>query len=124
MRVAECAVGKPAADRDHGHRQAMVVDIVADLLGAAEGREIGDRIGEDVVAFRGHAGGEPRHVLLGDARIDEAIGEAFGEGLDHGIAEIAYDQRDMIMPFGEVGELMNEGVAHEDGLGPGGFQLR
>jgi hypothetical protein len=42
LRIAERAIGQPTAHRDDGHRQAMIVDIVADLLGAAERREIGD----------------------------------------------------------------------------------
>jgi hypothetical protein len=32
--------------------------------------------------------------LLGDARIDEAVGKALGEGLEHGEAEITGEQHD------------------------------
>ena len=95
VRVAERAIRDPAADRDDRDRQAVMIDVVADLLGAAKGREVRDRISEDVIALARHARGEAGHVLLGDAGVDEAVGEALGEALDHVEAEIADHQRDL-----------------------------
>ena len=89
-----------------------MVDIVADLLGAAESREIGDRIGEDMVALAGHSGGEAGHILLGHPGIDEAVGEAVGKFLDHAIAKVTDDQGDIVMGFGERGQLFDKGITH------------
>ena len=60
MGVALRAVGEAAADGDDLHVGAVVADVVADLLEAAQRREIGDRIGEDVLPAQRHAGGDAR----------------------------------------------------------------
>lgn len=51
MRVAERAVGKLSPNRDDRDRQVVVGNVIADLLDTAEGREVGYRVAEDVIAF-------------------------------------------------------------------------
>ena len=113
VRVAQSAIGQPAADGNHGHRQAVVVHVVADLLGAAEGGEVGDRIGEDVIALAGHARGQARHVLLGHAGVDEAVRELVGKGFHHGVAEVTDDQRDVRVLARQRHQFFDESLTHE-----------
>jgi hypothetical protein len=112
VRHAERAVGQPSADCHHLHVRVVVADVVPDLLEAAEGREIRDRVRKDDLTAQREAGGDPRHVLLGDPRVDEAAGKARGERLHYPKPEIANDEHHTLVPFGELHERAEEGCPH------------
>ena len=74
------AVGadEPGPVDGEAHRQPLDGDVVHDLVVGAlqEGRIDG---GERLVAFGGEAGGKGHRMLLGDADVEGALGEGFGE---------------------------------------------
>ena len=90
----------------------MVTGVVADLLQAAEDREIGDRVGEDDLSGQCQPGGDSRHILLGHPDIDELIGETLGEIDYHPEAEIADQKHDPAVFFRQFGEFIDEGRSH------------
>ena len=71
VRGAHGAVGEAAADRDDLDVGLVVADVVAHLLEAAQGGEVGDRVGEDDLARSAPCRRRAGHVLLGDAGVDE-----------------------------------------------------
>src|SRR5512135_1857037 len=89
-----------------------MIHVVPDLLCTAKGREVRDRISEDMIALACHASGKPGHVLLGDASVDEAIGEAICKTLDDLVSKIANDKGDLPLGFRKNGELVDEGITH------------
>jgi hypothetical protein len=89
-----------------GHRP------IANEFVGAEGNEGGHRVDERHKARFGEAGGETKHVLLGDTDVEESLRETIGERLDHREAEIARQQQNPLIVFGEIDERTNERAPH------------
>ena len=83
MGHAERAVGESAAHSHYLDVGLVVANVVADLLEASKGGEIGDRIGEDDLSTERHPSGNARQVLLRDAGIEESIRKSASERFDH-----------------------------------------
>ncbi len=88
VRVALRAVGESAADGHDAHRQAMVTDVVAHLLEAAQRREVGDRVREDDLAEVREPRGDAHHVLLGHADVEVLLWQRVAEALEDREAEV------------------------------------
>src|SRR5712692_951509 len=108
VRDAQVAVREAAPDRDHLHVGAVIADVIADLLQAAQRAEVADRVREDDLAAQRHADGEADHVLLGHAGVDELVRVLVGELLDHRVAEVADDQAHAWVLVGELVEGFDE----------------
>jgi hypothetical protein len=107
----ESAVGQAAADDHDLDVGPVVAHVVADLLQAAQGREVGDRVGDGDVAFHGHAAGHAGHVLLGHPHVEETVGEALGEALDLAVADVGQDHVDPLVLLGELQQhLVKQGT--------------
>ena len=100
VRIAQSTVGQSSAYGNHRHGQPVIGDVVADVLGAAKGREVGNGISKNMVPLGGHAGRQTCHVLLGHASIDEAVWKAVGEWLDDRIAQITDHQGHLLVHAG------------------------
>ena len=108
MGDAQVAVGEAAADRHDLDVGAVVADVVADLLEAAQGAEVADRVGEHDLARQGHARGEPDHVLLRNACVDELVRVPVGEVLDHRVAEVTDDHADAVVDVRQLVQRLDE----------------
>ena len=88
MGHAEGAVADAAADDDDLDVGVVIADVVADLLEAAQRREVRDRVGDRDVALHRDAAGDARHVLLGDADVVVPVRERIAERLDLAVADV------------------------------------
>ncbi len=99
----------------HGEpdRQVLDGDVVHHLVVGAlqEGRVDG---AEGLVALGGQAGGEGHGVLLGDAHVEHAVGEALFE---HVQARARRHGRGDGDHLGIVGRLLDHGVGEHAGVG-------
>ena len=110
MGVALGAIGEAAADGDHGDRQVVVADVVAQLFEAAQRGEIGDGVEHHAAAGQRQACGDADHRLFADADVGVLVGQGFGKSFQHGIAEVGGEQHDVWMGAGVGGQ-------HVDGFG-------
>src|SRR6266404_411962 len=92
VRDTECAVAESATDADDLDVRVVVGRVIADLLEAPQGGEVGDRVGEHDAALEGEAGSETSHVLLGDPGVQELPRVAARKVLEYPEPEIAGDQ--------------------------------
>ena len=110
--------GDPGPVDAERHRQAVHGDVVDDLVpGAVEERRV-DRHDRAHAAHR-HAGGRRDGVLLGDADIEEAVGEALLERQQTGRSgHRRRDGDDTVVGLGELDDGLGERlrVAGGDGL--------
>jgi len=58
------------------------------------------------------AGGHADHVLLGHPHVEEPVGEALGEWLEHREAHIAAEEDDARITLGQPEQLGDERGAH------------
>src|SRR3954453_1696269 len=70
MRVALAAVGKTGTDGNDLNVCTVVANIVPNLLKAAQGRKVTNRINENRVATQCDSGSDTGHVLLRDSHIE------------------------------------------------------
>ena len=75
VRAAERGVDDAGAHADHRDGEVLVAQVVAHHLEGAVERERRDGVGEGLQAFQRQAGADADHALLGDADVDEAVGE-------------------------------------------------
>ena len=81
MGDAVVAVVDAAADADDAHGKPVQRRAVADELVGPHDREARDRVDERDESGLGQPRGEPDHVLLGDADVEEAARMALREAL-------------------------------------------
>ena len=112
MRDPVVAVVESAADADDAHRQVVEHRAVAHEFVRAHRRERRDRVDEGHVARLGETGCDPDHVLLRHADVEEAVGKAAGEDIEHEVAEVARQQDDALVHCRQLGELRDEVVSH------------
>ena len=112
MAHTQRAVDETAADTDDLHIGAMVGAVVADLLQAAERREVANGIGKDRFPRQRHACGGGGHILLRDTCVDELIRQLLPEGLQHAEAQISSHEFDIRIFFRQRQQRANKGVSH------------
>ena len=81
MAHTQRAVDETAADTDDLDICAVVSAVVADLLIAAQGGKIADRIGKDRFPLKRKSGSHAGHILLGDSRVDKLLRHSLPIGL-------------------------------------------
>ena len=99
---------QPGAIDGEAHRQVLHRDVVHDLVVGAlqEGRVDG---AEGLETFGRHAGSEGHRVLLGDADVEAALGEGFGEFVEAGAARHrGVDRDDAFVAFGLGDQSLGE----------------
>ena len=79
MRRAQRTVAHAGADADQLHRMIGVGNVVLDLLERAGGEEARGRDREDLLARGGQPRGDADQVLLGDADLDDLLGQRLAE---------------------------------------------
>ena len=80
---AQGTVDEAAAHADDLHVGIVIGTVVANLLQAAQGREVTDGVGEHGLAFPGQARRQPRHGLFSDSRVDKLVRVRLPEGLQY-----------------------------------------
>ena len=106
------AVVEAASHADDPHGQAVEHGTVPDELVRAQRSEGDDRVDVGDEARLGQPGGQAHHVLLGHARVEEAGGVTLGEGLEHGVTEVAGEEDDPRIAIGQLGHRPREGRPH------------
>src|SRR3954452_16388552 len=96
------AVGKTGTDGDNLNDCTVIADIVPNLLEAAQGREVTNRIDENRVSTQCDSGSDTGHVLLRDPHIEVSIGETRRKWLQHGVPEITSEQPDFRVVRGDI----------------------
>ena len=112
MREAVHPVLEPSADADDSHGEMVQHGAVAHELVRPEGRERRDRVREGDEPRLGEAGGDPEHVLLGHADVEETIREPLCERLHHREPEVAREQDDSLVLLGDLDKCPDEGRSH------------
>ena len=101
-----------AADHD---RQPGLGDRDADLVGRAAGGEGREGVGERHEAHGGQPRGDAGHVGLGDAYLEETLGEGRGEEVHlRGGGEVGVQADDALVALSERNERLAVGFAHGD----------
>src|SRR6185295_376196 len=90
----------------------VIADVVAQLLQAAQRREVADGVDEDRLAAERDAGRDAGHVLLGNADVAVEVRKAPGDRLQHRIAKITAQQPYVPVLGGHLLERGDEGVSH------------
>ena len=112
MRRARAAVLEAATHADDPHRQTVEHGPVPDELVGPQHCERDDRIAKrDEAGFR-ETGGDTDHVLLGDAHVEETVGEPVAERFEGHEPEVARQQDDALVALGFLDERANEGSPH------------
>ena len=112
MGDAERAVIEPAAHADHHHARVVVTDVVADLLQATQGGEVGDGIGKDHFAAHRHTGRNRNQVLFRHADIQKAVGILLREGFDQAKPKVTHHKVDSLVVFSQIEQRMQECTSH------------
>ena len=106
------AVGQAGPDAHYLHVRTVIANVVANLFQAANRRKIGNRVSEDIETGLSQTGCQPRHVLLGNAGIEEAILELLPQTVRHALSQIADDQEGVVVRRGLSEQLFDKGIAH------------
>ena len=108
-------------DRDTGmrpgdlHRPVIVRDRRADLLPVSPRAEHGVRGDERNLAHRRHSARDRRHVLLGDAELDEPIRKFLLEGERlRALREVAREHDDERTGFASANEAVTEAATNRN----------
>src|SRR6266851_4666742 len=112
MSRAKRPIRKPAAHRNNYYVCVVIAHVIAHLLQAPQNRKICNRIRKYDLSAQGHACRDAGHILLGDARVEEAIGKSPSERFDHSKSEVSHNQADSLVLFGQSRERMKEGASH------------
>src|SRR5882757_1029500 len=92
MCVALAAVGKAGTDGDDLNVCTVIADIVPNLLKAAQGREVTNRIDENRVSAECDSGSYTCHVLLRDSHIEVSIGETRSKWFQDGVPQVTREK--------------------------------
>src|SRR6476620_9213576 len=112
MRVALAAVGIAGTDGDDLNVRTVIADIVPNLLKAAQGREVTNRIDENRVSAKCDSGSYTRHVLLRDAHIEISIGETRGKWFQHGVPQVPREKPAFWIFRGHIRQGSDKIVSH------------
>src|SRR5207245_8818157 len=103
-----------AADPHDRHRQVLITEVVADELEGTVERERGDRVREGPHPTQGHARAEADHDLLGDAGVDEPLGELIAELLHRPRrGDVADDDGQPLVVLARLVDRVRERVPHD-----------
>src|SRR6478672_4867143 len=92
MSVALATVGVAGTDGDDLNICTVIADIVPNLLKAAQGREVTNRIDENRVSAKCDSGSYTCHVLLRDPHIDVSIRETRSKWFQHGVPQVTREK--------------------------------
>src|SRR5258707_2095570 len=104
MSVALAAVGIAGADGDDLNVCPVIADIVPNLLKAAQGREVTNRIDENRVSAKCDSGSYACHALLRDPHIDVSIRETRSKWIHHGVPQVTREEPDFRILRGYIRE--------------------
>src|SRR5277367_2227707 len=90
----------------------MIADIVADLLKAAQCREIGDRVSKYGLPGQSHPCRQPGHVLFRYTGVHESRRKALRPTFYHAKTQITDHKNDAPVFFGQLFERLEEGRPH------------
>jgi hypothetical protein len=112
VRVALGRVREAAAHGNDAHRIAVVANVVANLLQATHGREVGDGVREHRLADFREARCDAGHVLLGHADVEELVRQGVAEPLEHRESEVAGDEHQVLALPRLLEERLDEAGPH------------
>ena len=109
---SERAVNEPAAHADDLDVRAVICAVVAYLFEATKSGKVPYRVCKDRFALKRHARGDGRHILLGNAGVNELVGKLLPEGLQHAEPEVARDELNVTILLCQFDKSIYKGISH------------
>ena len=113
MRKTHSTITHAAADADDLDVRAVIANVVADLLQAAQCRKVADGVGENRVAFHRQPGRQTGHILLRHADVEELLRKPGDKLVENGKAEIAAQKQDLRVLRSKLSQHTKKSVSHD-----------